>query len=213
MLRRGRDLRDQDDALRAEREGIIFMETSEKQEPITLYALSDGEPIPMSPTIAEMAMRKRFKDGSYMFTDKPEEAPAYKLGDVKCFLHPESWERESGLLEAAGIAGVVCHSAKHPSRFAMQEVAKSKHKKEWQAKVEYEQQEERREDREQRRQQLDATLALAAKAAGEPEVRYAAKDPRENPVHACPKCSKDFPSPRALQGHMMGAHREEADHA
>ena len=165
MLRRGRDLRDADAELRSEEDGLIFMETSKREEPIIVYSMADGEPIPMPPKIARMAMMKRYKGGGYLFTDKKDEAPAYRMGTVKCFLHPESNERAAGLLEAAGISQFTCLSAQHPSKYAMQEIAKSKHKKQWEALQAYIKEQERLEERAERRQQLDATLALAGQAA------------------------------------------------
>ena len=82
MLRRGRDLRDADAELRSEEDGLIFMETSKREEPIIVYSMADGEPIPMPPKIARMAMMKRYKGGGYLFTDKKDEAPSYKMGSV-----------------------------------------------------------------------------------------------------------------------------------
>ena len=151
----------------------------------------------MPPKIARMAMMKRYKGGGYLFTDKKDEAPAYKMGAVKCFLHPESNERAAGMLEAAGIAHFSCPSSHHPSKYAMQEIAKSKHKKQWEALQEYLKEQERLEERAERRQQLDATLALAGQAAGAPSLE----------VYACPECGEEFGSRRQLQGHKLGAHR------
>ena len=42
MLRRGRDLADMDAELKAEKDGLIFMETSKREPPVMLYAMSDG---------------------------------------------------------------------------------------------------------------------------------------------------------------------------
>jgi len=196
MLRRGRDLADMDAGLKAEKDGLLFMETSPRAEPIILYAMSDGEPIPMPPAIAELAIRKRYKSGGYLFTNKKDEAPEYKLGNVKCFLHLESNERAAGLLSAAGIAQFSCPSSHHPSKYAMQEIAKSKHRKQWEALTEYlrDQKDTAREDRE--RQQLDATLALAGRAAEAPE--------------SCSLCAYTG-TKQQLQGHKMGAHKEKHD--
>ena len=197
MLRRGRDLRDADAELKSEEDGLIFMETSKREEPILVYSMQDGEPLPMPPKIARMAMMKRYKGGGYLFTDKKDEAPAYKLGNVKCFLHPESNERAAGLLDEAGIAHFSCPSSHHPSKYAMQEIAKSKHRKQWEALQEYIKEQERLEERDERRQQLDATLALARGAtnshgsewldhvageAGDAFVKAAAEQAVENAV-------------------------------
>jgi len=164
MLRRGRDLADLDAGLKAERDGLIFMETSKRPTIITLYAMSDGEPIPMPQPIAEMAIKKRYRGGGYMFTDNPAEAPEYKLGKVKCFLHPDSPERQSGALEEVGIAGIVCHSEHLASKYARRIHAENRHGKRWEAYQEHIKDLREEADREAQRQQLEATLAMAGMA-------------------------------------------------
>lgn len=171
MLRRGRDLADMDSALKAERDGLIFMETSKKADIITLYAMSDGEPIPMPQPIAEMAIKKRYKGGGYMFTDNPAEAPAYKLGEVKCFLHRDSPERQSGALEEVGIAGIFCTAEHLASKYSRRVHAENRHGKRWAAYQEHMKELREESDRKAQRQQLEATLALAGKAAGVKAVR------------------------------------------
>ncbi len=166
MLRRGRDLADMDAALKAERDGLIFMETSKRPPTITLYAMADGEPIPMPQPIAEMAIKRRYNSGSYMFTDNPDEAPTYKLGSVKCFLHPDSPERKSGALEEVGIAGIICRSEHLASKYSRRIHAENRHGKRWEAFQEHVKDLREAADRDDRKQQLDATLALAGKAAG-----------------------------------------------
>lgn len=165
MLRRGRDLADMDAELKSEREGLIFMETSKKAPIITLYAMSDGEPLPMPQPIAEMAIKKRYKGGGYMFTDNAAEAPAYKLGAIKCFLHPDSPERKSGALEDAGITNILCHSEHLASRYSRRIHCENRHGKRWAAFKEHEKELREETDRVERKQQLDATLALAGTAA------------------------------------------------
>lgn len=165
MLRRGRDLADMDADLKAEREGLIFMETSKRPPIITLYAMSDGEPIPMPQPIAAMAIRKKYRSGGYMFTDNPAEAPVYKLGAVKCFLHADSPERASGALDEVGIASIICPAEHLASRYARRIHAENRHGKRWQAYQEHmdELKQQKREAREEK--QLEATLALAGTAA------------------------------------------------
>lgn len=166
-LERQRDLAAQDAALKAEsNEDVVFMDMTKRLPPITVYSMADGEPIAMPPWVARMAMGKRYGDGRYLFTADASKAPAYKLGQHKCFLHPESAERLSGLLEASGVDMWTCHSQHHPSKYAMEEIAKSKHGKQWAALQAYIKEQERLEERAMARQQLEATLALAGKAAG-----------------------------------------------
>lgn len=165
-LERQRDLAAQDDALKQESsDDVVFMDMTKRPPPITIYSMADGEPIPMPPAIARMAMAKRYTNGNYLFTADKSKAPVYKLGQVKCFLHPESNERKMGLLEAAGVDMWRCASEHHPSKYAMEEIAKSKHSKQWAALQAYIKEQERLEEKAERRQQLEATLALAGTAA------------------------------------------------
>lgn len=170
MLRRGRDLADMDAALKAEKEGLIFMETSPREAPVVLYSMADGEPIPMLRPIAEMAIKKRYKNGQYLFTDKQEEAPVYKLGDVKCFLHPESPERLSGVLDEVGIASAVCHSEHLASKYARRVHAENRHGKRWDALKEHLDDIKEQSALARQEQQLEATLALAGRAATAPQT-------------------------------------------
>lgn len=167
QLRRGRNLADEDAALAAESsQDVVFMDMTPKEPPITLYAMSDGEAIPMPPWIAKMAIRKRYKGGGYMFTNDPNEAPQYKLGAVKCFLHAESPERLSGVLDEVGVASVICPAEHLASKYARRIHAENRHGKRWAAYQEHKKELQEEADRAERKMQLDATLALAGKAAG-----------------------------------------------
>ena len=134
----------------------------------TIYSRRDGEPITMPLYLAKQALLVKKEDGGYAFTSHQEDAPPYKRGDVKCFLHLESAERLSGLLEAAGIATKTCASAHLASRYAMEEVAKSKHKKEWGALQGYLREQREATDRAERREQTDAMMTLATGKAKKP---------------------------------------------
>lgn len=226
MLRRGRNIAEQDADLKAERDGLIFMETSPKQEPIVLYAMADGEPIPMAPNIAEMAIKKKYRGGGYLFTDKAEEAPQYKLGEIKCFLHPQSPERLSGALDEVGIASAVCHSEHLASKYARRVHAENRHGKRWQALQEHLAEIKQQEYERRQQAQLDATLALAGRAA---TVTVEAKPIEETPtvglsaqivevLYDCPDCDwqpkKSSERPAiALAGHRREKHKEKADGA
>lgn len=199
MLRKGRDLADLDSELKAERDGLIFMETSKRPPTITLYAMSDGEPIPMPQPIAALAIKKRYKGGGYMFTDKQEEAPEYKLGSIKCFLHADSPERASGALAEVGIASVFCPAEHLSSKYSRRVHAENRHGKRWAAYQEHMKELRDEADREAQRQQLEATLALAGRAAIAPVELDA--------TLTCDDCGKGGFTARQLQGHKMGAHK------
>lgn len=192
-----RDLRGQIAELSNEDESdILFQEISPRRKKVTIYSMTDGEPISIPAYMAEPALNKARPGGGFMFTADPADAPEYKMGNVKCFLHPESPYRASGVLEEAGIAAKVCHSGHLASKFAMEEVARSKHRKEWAALEAYlaEQKEAQIEERQVR--QLEATLALAGKAAGQEETAFCE-------VEGCEFSG----TKRQLQGHRMGAHK------
>ena len=199
-----RDLRDQIAELdRSDMPEIQFQDISPGRRKETLYSTLNGEPISVPRYMVDGILAKRLPDGRFAFVGAKENAPEYKKGDVKCFLHPESVERQAGLLAAAGIAHMTCFSAFHPSRYAMEEIAQSKHKKQWAAFKSYLAEEERKEERQRQQNQIDATLALAGKAAGMISATV-----------QCPDCGQQSPSDHAnpegwLRGHKMGAHKDE----
>lgn len=168
VLEQARDLRGQLAELDSgAKSGIVFMEPPDQgRVPTTIYSLINGEPITLPRYMAEGVIGKRNPDGpGYMFTAHKENAPEYKLGTVKCFLHPESTYRTSGILDAAGVQAFSCNSGNHPSDYAMEEVAKGKHRKQWAAVQAYLDRQERAEERAERKEQTDAMLALAGRPA------------------------------------------------
>ena len=206
QLERGRDLAEQDAALKAEsKQDVLFMDMTPREKPIMLYARADGEPIPMPPDIARMAMRKRYAGGGYMFTADPAKAPVYKLGDVKCFLHAESPERLSGALDEVGIASVICPAEHLASKYARRIHAENRHGKRWAAFQEHMKELEKDAEREAQRQQLEATLALAGRAASAPIP--ADPKPAESTVVApekvaCPDCGAEV-KPAGMHLHKL----------
>lgn len=175
QLRRGRNLADEDAALSAEsKQDVLFVDMTPREAPITLFAMSDGEPVAMPPWIARMAIRKKYKGGGYMFTNDAAEAPEYVEGSVKCFLHADSPERTSGALAEVGIAGIFCPAEKLASKYSRRIHAENRHGKRWAAYQEHMKELRDEADREMTRQQLDATLALAGRAA-EPKAKKPAE--------------------------------------
>lgn len=166
-----RDLKREIDTLSEGEEQTMAFRPPSRLRTTTIYSRVDGEPLQVPASSVHHVLTKKLRDGGYMFTANKEEAPEYKIGDVKCFLHPKSLERLSGELEAAGIAGIPCDSAHHPSRFAMEEIARGKHKKQWAALQDYRRQERERITNERQEAQLNATLALAGKAAAAPSTK------------------------------------------
>jgi len=177
-LEEKRDLRQQLSELdREDESGILFQEWSPGRTMVSLWSTETGEEIVIPRYMADAAITTPREDGQgYRFTSKRESAPAFVQGNVKCFLHPDSDERKSGLLKAAGLEGTrPCNSAHHPSRYAMEEVARSKHKKQWAALQAYQSEARAQGDRERQQKQVDATLELARGARPAAPAKAAAK--------------------------------------
>ncbi len=68
---------------------VVFQHIRTRRNLVTIYAMTDGEPISIPEYMVAAAMLKTLDDGSFMFTKKASAAPEYKLGTVKCFLHPD----------------------------------------------------------------------------------------------------------------------------
>mgnify|MGYP001571538057 CR=1 FL=1 len=167
QLERRRDLKSQMTELAGESDQeIIFRDTSPPKRRVTLYSRIDGEPLLMPVKLAERAMEKRLPDGSFMFTTDPAQAPEYKQGDVKCFLHAESNERLSGALDEIGLTGIVCNAAHLANLYSKRIHAQHRHRQQWEAYQEFvtTQKERTQEDRQER--QTAAMLEMAGKASG-----------------------------------------------
>jgi hypothetical protein len=167
QLTRGRDLKVQMKELANEsNQEIIFRETSPPKRRVTLYSRVDGEPVEIPVGIAERALEKLLPDGGFMFTTNRDQAPAYKRGDIKCFLHADSSERASGALDEVGLAGINCPASRLASLYSKRIHAQHRHRQQWEAYQEYVNiQKERTQDQRQEAQ-LNATLALAQQASG-----------------------------------------------
>lgn len=160
--RKARDLRSQLSGLQTEFEkDIVFQHIRSGHEPVTVYAVLDGEPIPIPEYMVASVLTKQLPDGRYMFTDRADEVPAYKRGEIKCFLHLESTERAAGVLAEIGLASKTCPAGNLASIYAGRLHGQHRHKQEWEAYKEYleRQKEAVREARQEK--QLEATLAIA----------------------------------------------------
>lgn len=165
---RARDLRRQIDGLNRDDENdIIFRDMSRTKDQTLLYRMSDGEPVWMDFDLAKVAINKMGPRGPQWTTNK-EQAPKYVEGNVPCFLHEDAPERE--VMMSLGLPPV-CEQGKLKNAQAKRIHAIHCHKDEWAAYQEYLSDEAIRNDNEMRTKQLDATLALAGRAVGQPEPR------------------------------------------
>jgi hypothetical protein len=191
-----RDLRPQASGLGGLEKEVLFQHIRTGQSPVTIWAMADGEELEVPEHIVASAMQKKDAEGNWMFTMKKGEAPPYVGGTVLCFLHADSPERESGVLDKIGLAGKRCPKGNLASEHSKRIHAATRHHKEQEAHQYYLDREEKQEDRDAQRGQLAATLALAGKATGQVE-------PVSCSVEGC-----DYEgTKRQLAGHRMGAHK------
>jgi hypothetical protein len=157
---RVRDLKSQIAGLSAEEVGeILFLEISPGREPVIVYSAENGAPTPVPSYRINEVMSLTDKDGNHRFVAEAKNAPKHKLGSVKCFLHAGSPERP--ILEKIGLGGVFCPAEHLASEHSKRIHGLHRHKQEFAALQEHE--ENRKEEAREARQdsQLEATLALA----------------------------------------------------
>ena len=180
---------------------VLFQEISPRRRRVTLYSTTDGEPIPVPEYMVRAALGATGPDGSPRFVSKQENAPEYRLGEIKCFLHPESPERP--ILKEIGLAGTSCNSGHLASAHSKRLHAQSRHKHEWAALQEYLNNQKTAEYEARQQAQLEATLEIAQKAAGQP----IATEPKK-PIVPCPVEGCNYQgTKKQLSGHRMAAHR------
>ena len=107
---RMRDLRGQvADIGKTDMPEILFQHISPGREPVTVYSTKDGCPTPIPVYMLGAAMELRNEDGTFRFVADAKDAPEYKLGTIKCFLHKDSPERP--ILELVGLGSTTCPAA------------------------------------------------------------------------------------------------------
>jgi hypothetical protein len=195
--RRARDLRSQVAELEPGLEGVIFEHIRTRRELVTVYSMTDGEPIAIPEYMVRAVMTKRV-DGEYMFTDNPAEAPEYRKGTVKCFLHAESAERASGVLDEIGLKGKVCPAGSLASVHSKRTHGERRHGREWAAYQEYLNDKKEAKAIARQERQLEATLSIARGATAV-----------VTPKGECDICGKT--GFKNVGAHKRGAHKE-AEH-
>lgn len=131
-----RDMTDRIAGIDAEdRQEIMIADTSPPRPMTVLYAMLDGEPIPMTRKRTREMLQRKLPDGRYMFvapnTDgtKPAHLPEYRLGSVKCFMHKDSDERKL-LDNELGMAGKTCIAGQLANIYAKRIHERKSHKRE-----------------------------------------------------------------------------------
>ena len=170
---KARDLKAQISELSAEDAGeILFLEISPGRVPVIIYRSDTGEPVPVPEYMVKNVMGNRLKNGQFAFVSKKEDAPEYRPGTVKCFLHPESPERED--LVELGLAGASCSAGNLANLHSKRVHGQRRHKQEWAALQELVKDRKEAKQDARQAQQLDATLAIAGKAVAPIPVEVAA---------------------------------------
>ena len=191
--RKARDLRAQVAELDSNLEGeVVFQHIRTRRNPVTIYSILDGEPISIPEYMVASAIIKTLPDGRFMFTDNPAEAPEYKRGTVKCFLHAESAER--------GLEGKVCPAGALASAHAKRMHGQHRHHQEYEAYTEYLSEQRDADQWEQQRQQLDATLAIARSRS---DSQATAASEAICGIGGC----EFMGTAKQVRGHKMGAHK------
>lgn len=177
---------------------ILFQMISPGREPITVFSTTDGTPTAVPKYMIGAAMELKNNDGSFRFVAEAKDAPEFKLGTIKCFLHKDSAERP--ILQMVGLQSATCPKETLASDHAKRMHALHRHKNEWIAYQEHveDQKEAKREQRLD--EQLDATLALARGGQREPEFLDAVETPRTPAPGECDICGKTFKN--------VGAHKQ-----
>lgn len=161
-----RDLRQQIAGLESsDQREIIFKDTSPSRRRVTFYSTIDGEKINIPEYMMESVMRKRRDDGEFMFTSDPAKAPTRKPGTIKCFLHPDSPDRE--ILNEIGLAASHCPANTLGNLYSKRIHALHRHRQEWAMYQEHLETGRRELAEHQQREQTAAMLALAGRAAEE----------------------------------------------
>ena len=145
-----------------------FTEWSPGRKLVKLWSMADGTEIEIPRYMVMNALTKHYKNG-YLFTAVRSEAPAFKDGHVKCFLAEGSPERESGLLEAAGLDHLpFCEAVHLRSAWSKRIHAQNRHVQSWEILKEHIEAQEKTETRSEQRKQTEAILSLAGSRAEKP---------------------------------------------
>lgn len=163
-----RDLRsqisglDQGDVMRE----ATIEEFSPGRKLIQLWSMQDGTEITIPRYMVPAALGKRLPGGGFAFTASKDSAPVFKPGNVRCFLAEGSTERESGLLEEAGLGHLPpCPMQELRSNYSKRIHALHRHNQSWMILQEYITATEQDETRSEQRQQTAAMLKLAGGVA------------------------------------------------
>lgn len=198
-----RDLLKQVEGIEQDQAEIVFADTSPRRPMAIIYATLDGEPLVVTRKRARKLLERNLPDGTFMFTADSKKAPVYKKGDVKCFLHRESPERE--LMNSLGLAGKFCPAGQLANSYAKYIHESGKHVKSyeiWEKHI--------KDDKEQAaidRQERQFGATMQQNAAILELARSGQSAPAE--VESCDVEGCEYTgTAKQVQGHRIGRHRE-----
>lgn len=160
--------------------------TSNTDTYTTVYSMIDGAPRPINNLHLARVMDKRLPDGrpAFWMEGMPGSPPEYKLGDLKCFMHPEfeendgPWGIDRAFIESVGLVGRTCNMSdtSRNNRGDFQSVfqrtahERSKHPMEYETVREALERRESQLNRDLDERRIEAMMALAG-AKNEPEEK------------------------------------------
>ena len=180
--------------------------SSNSDKLITLYSMIDGEPRPILAIDAQRVLQKRLPDGrpAFWMEGMIGSPPAYKRGNVMCYLHPQFSEVDGpagfdrAWIDSIGLSGRECNmsdvskpnKADFRSVFDRDAHMRRAHRDE--LRIIIEAQARRREmiAADERRQDREAMLTLARAGMQQaPAVAWAPEEPRPaKPQVTCELC-------------------------
>lgn len=193
-----RDLRVQLGSLASDEEREIeFTEWSPGRKIVTIWNTETGEEVSLPRYQARAAIyQPNAAHNGYLWTTDKEKAPERKINTVKCFLHPQSEERE--LVNNIGIT-TVCMSEHLASNNSKWEHARNKHSHAFRIYRDEQDRVEREKSSSLQAQQTEAMLKLAGmSAAVSAEVVESIAD-----NFSCDKCGKVCASESGLYSHTL----------
>ena len=176
-----------------EQQFFILKETSLPRRRTRLWSMEDGQSYEFFNFRVRAMLDQTMPDGRPRWTAYEERAPKVAVSTYNCFLAPESEIRAE--LDSLGIT-VRCRS-KHPSKFAMEQVATKKHPNSWKAWQAHLKEKQDRADRARQDAQVEAMMSLAGNATANTPAAV-----------ACDHEGCDFEAKNAfgLQAHKRNKH-------
>jgi hypothetical protein len=198
-----RDLLHQVEGINQDESEIVFADTSPRRPMAIIYAMLDGEPLVVTRKRARKLLERKLPDGRFMFTADIKKAPTYKKGDVKCFLHRDSPERE--LMDSLGLQGKFCPAGQLANAYAKYIHESGKHVKTWDIWQKHVSDQKERQAVERQDRQFEATMEQNA------AILELARSNQGAPAEAAMPCPVDDCNYQGtaiqLRGHKVGAHK------